>query len=125
MKPYKVGGTLTDNVIEYGLGGFNLESWSKYVKESANIINVKSDKKDRGLHPTQKPVNLMKALIELTTLEGQTVLDPFCGSGTTLAAANELNRKFIGIEKDKSYYDIACQRLVFNKIKAKGDRQDA
>ena len=53
----------------------------------------------------------MKALIELTTQENQIVLDPFSGSGTTLVAANELNRHYLGFEIDKDYYNTSLNRL--------------
>lgn len=111
MKPYKMGSTLADNVIENGVGAYNSELWKKYSFQTNNIIKIESDKKDHGLHPTQKPVKLMKALIELTTKENQIVLDPFCGSGSTLIAAKELNRNYIGIELDENYYNIAQNRL--------------
>ena len=62
-------------------------------------------------HPTQKPLELMKALIELTTQENQLVLDPFAGSGTTLVAAQELGRHYIGFEIDKDYYNNSLNRL--------------
>lgn len=110
VKPYKIGGTLADNVAEYGVGAFNDEAWAKYANVSSNIISVKTDRNDHGLHPTQKPVRLMEALIELTTQEGQIVLDPFCGSGSTLIAAKSLSRQFVGIERDKSYFEIAQKR---------------
>lgn len=105
MKPYPIGGTLTDNIINHELGAFN----EKAIKE--NIIKTKQEKTDTGLHPTQKAVKLMETLILLTTLENQCVLDPFCGSGTTLVAAKNLNREYIGIEINKDYYNIAKQRL--------------
>jgi len=69
-----------------------------------------------GLHPTQKPVNLMRCLIELTTVAGQRVLDPFAGSGSTLVAANELGRKFIGFERDPQYVATGEQRLVSDTL---------
>ena len=72
---------------------------------------MKSLKSDTGLHTTQKPLDLMKILIELTTVENQIVLDPFAGSGTTLLAAKQLDRQYIGFETNKEYYDIAKQRL--------------
>lgn len=62
-------------------------------------------------HPTVKPIKLMSYLITLGTREGQTVLDPFCGSGTTLIAAEQLNRKWIGIELNEEYIKIANSRL--------------
>ena len=53
----------------------------------------------------------MQALIELTTTPGQIVLDPFCGSGSTLVAAKQLDREYIGMDSNEEYVDIANQRL--------------
>lgn len=61
-------------------------------------------------HPTQKPFKLMRWCIELAD-NPQTILDPFMGSGTTLRAAKDLNRKCIGIELEKKYCDVAIERL--------------
>lgn len=63
------------------------------------------------IHPTQKPVELMSQLIVASTKEGDTVLDPFMGSGTTAIAAIREKRNFIGFELDKEYYDKACKRI--------------
>lgn len=71
------------------------------------------NQKDNSFHPTQKPVALLEYLIKTYTNEGETVLDNTMGSGTTCLAAKELNRKFIGIEKEAKYYEIACQRCGF------------
>ena len=65
----------------------------------------------RGLHPTQKPVALMEYLIKTYTNEGETVLDFTAGSFTTGVACVNLNRKFIGIELDKDYFDIGVNRI--------------
>lgn len=62
----------------------------------------------KAAHPTQKPVELMR---ELLSVGGESVLDPFMGSGTTGVAAMQLGRKFIGIELDPKYFDIACKRI--------------
>ena len=64
-------------------------------------------------HPTQKPLELMKYLIKTYSNENDMVLDNTMGSGTTCLAAKELNRKFIGIEKEANYYEIACRRCGF------------
>lgn len=69
--------------------------------------------KEKVNHPTQKPIKLIKHLIELVTDKGDVVLDPFVGSGTTLLASQELSRKSIGIEIDKDYYEIAMSRLSY------------
>jgi adenine-specific DNA-methyltransferase len=63
------------------------------------------------LHPTQKPLQILKPLIDSFTPPGGTVLDPFCGSGSTLAAARDLGRRFIGIELDPAHHQTARQRL--------------
>ena len=64
-----------------------------------------------GLHPTQKPVELMEYLIKTYTTEGEIVLDNCMGSGTTGIACKNLNRNFIGIEKDDKYFEIAEKRI--------------
>lgn len=111
QKPYKLGATLADNVINHEVGAFNDVLWNKYTINSQNIIKTKKEKSDHKLHPTQKPLLLMNALIELTTLPGQVVLDPFMGSGSTCLAAKSLNRQYIGFELDKNYFDIAQNRI--------------
>lgn len=111
MKPYTIGGTLADNVRDHEIGAFNNEAWKKYSADSSNVIKVNSQKTDHGLHPAQKPLALLRALIELVSVEGQVILDPFCGSGSTLVAAKQLGRKFIGIESDEKFVDVAKKRL--------------
>ena len=74
-----------------------------------NILQIKNI---RGkTHPTEKPVELMKILIENSSQEGELVLDPFLGVGATAMACKELNRDYIGIELDEKYYNIACKRV--------------
>jgi site-specific DNA-methyltransferase (adenine-specific) len=63
------------------------------------------------LHPTQKPVQALMPLIEAFCKPGDIVLDPFCGSGSTLLAARNLGRAFVGIELDGGHYLTACSRL--------------
>ena len=64
------------------------------------------------LHPTQKPVELLEYLVKTYSNEGETVLDNCMGSGSTGVACMNTNRKFIGIELDKGYFDIAERRIV-------------
>jgi site-specific DNA-methyltransferase (adenine-specific) len=75
---------------------------------------VQNFKSERGNHPTQKPVALMEYLIKTYTNEGEKVLDFCMGSGTTGVAAKNLNRKFIGIELDEEYFEIAKSRIKLN-----------
>ena len=77
---------------------------SQTVHKFDNIIGNKQ-------HPTEKPVDLMKLYVENSSQVGDTVLDPFMGSGSTGVACKELNRNFIGIELDKQYFDIATKRI--------------
>jgi site-specific DNA-methyltransferase (adenine-specific) len=63
------------------------------------------------LHPTQKPVSALKPLIKAFCSPDGLVLDPFCGSRSTLVAAKELGRRFIGIEIDDAYFRVAVSRL--------------
>jgi site-specific DNA-methyltransferase (adenine-specific)/modification methylase len=65
---------------------------------------------ERNGHPTQKPLSLMKWCIEQADNPG-TILDPFMGSGTTGVAAIQMGRKFIGIEREPKYFEIACKRI--------------
>jgi site-specific DNA-methyltransferase (adenine-specific) len=115
-KPYKIGGTIADNVLQYGLGAFNENIFRKYGQEPDNILRIQSQQSNTGLHPTQKPLKLMELLIELTTIENQLVIDPFCGSGTTLIAALRLNRQYMGFEKEEEYYNRAQNRLDEEEI---------
>ena len=89
-------------------------SHKKYYKQNIkdfpiSIIEFKSS--GNKIHPTQKPVALLEYLIKTYTLEGETVLDFTMGSGSTGVACANLNRKFIGIEKDEKYFEIAKQRI--------------
>ena len=82
----------------------------KSVKKITREYNGLIGKEETRKHPTQKPVNLIRMLIEQYCPEG-IVLDPFMGSGTTGVAAKKLGRRFIGIEIDKGYFNIAQRRI--------------
>lgn len=66
------------------------------------------------IHPTQKPVNVLKKLIEIFTDPGETVIDPCCGSGSTLRAASELGRNAFGFEIDRNFYREAKEKMLCN-----------
>jgi len=93
-------GKIADKQPEYEIRDY------KYPK---NILNF--DKPKDRLHPTQKPVALLEYLIKTYTLEGETVLDNCMGSGSTGVACKNLNRNFIGIEKEEKYFEIAKARI--------------
>jgi len=76
-----------------------------------NVLNIDTLSKNKRIHPTQKPVLLMEYLICTYTNDNETVLDFTMGSGSTGVAAKNLNRKFIGIEQDEKYFEIAQQRI--------------
>ena len=82
---------------------------------TSDILSVPNNKtKDmngKNLHDTEKPIELMKILIDNSSQIGDTVLDPFMGIGATGIASKQLNRKFIGIELDENYYNIAVKRI--------------
>ena len=120
QKPYILGGTITDNILEYGVGAWNEKALKKDTLFEdntglSNILRVEYNKNDTGLHETQKPLKLIEILIELVTLEGQVILDPFVGSGTVCVAAKKLNRQYLGIEINPEYVRITNERL--DKIK--------
>jgi DNA modification methylase len=75
----------------------------------------------RNTHPTVKPIELMRWLVRLAVPEGGVVLDPFCGSGTTGAAAVLEGRRFVGIERESQYVDVACARLTHWAHQATGE----
>jgi DNA modification methylase len=70
-----------------------------------------TESSEKNGHPCPKPIRFMQRLLERTSFRGQTILDPFMGSGTTGVAAVKLGRKFIGIEIEPKYFDIACRRI--------------
>ena len=73
---------------------------------------TKPSEKKCGKHPTQKPMEILEKIILSSTDEGDLILDPFNGSGTTGIVANKLNRKYIGIDLEKKYLDITIKRLI-------------
>jgi site-specific DNA-methyltransferase (adenine-specific) len=113
---YKTGGKVTGlNNMQSGEYKSELLH-GKDKKNPSNIIDIKSVH-TKFEHPTQKPVELMEYLIKTYTNENETVLDFTMGSGSTGVAANNLNRKFIGIEQDENYFKIAQYRLKENGYK--------
>jgi len=84
-----------------------------YIIRPKTYLNFKVPPRAKGtLHPTQKPVALLEYLIKTYTLEGETVVDNCMGSGSTGVACINTNRKFIGIEKDQKYFEVAQKRIA-------------
>mgnify|MGYP001112045355 FL=1 len=117
QKPYKTGGTIASNVLENEVGAWNELALQKYniqIGDNAafsNMLKVQVTSADHGKHIAQKPLQLMELLISLVTIEGQVVLDPFMGSGTTCLAAQKLKRHYIGIDIDPQSVQVANERL--------------
>ena len=109
-KPRKSQNKSTQSVYGKSANVFNGEVLDK--KYPLNLITFsKSDMTKNKLHPTQKPVELMEYLIKTYTNESETVLDFTMGSGSTGVACKNLNRNFIGIELDETYFNIAKDRI--------------
>lgn len=80
--------------------------WNGGGHHAVWIHNIES-----GMHPTQKPIGLVSRWVEQFTDLNETIFDPFMGSGTTGVAAVQMGRKFIGIEREPKYFEIACRRI--------------
>ena len=91
-------------------------AWTNYVKGVRRFRHLwngmmKASEKGESYHPTQKPVALQAWVLGLRWTPHGTILDPFMGSGTTGVACMNLGRKFIGIEIEEKYFNIACERI--------------
>lgn len=110
-RQYKMGG-FTTGLKHMASGEYKSELLhGKDKKNPSNILDFKSQHINI-LHPTQKPTELMEYLIKTYTNECETVLDFTMGSGSTGVACVNTNRKFIGIEKDEKYFEIAKNRIM-------------
>lgn len=112
-KPIKkgknAGAEIYGGVSGLGRADYNDKVYTHKYPET--IIEYSSRAEKRGLHPTQKPVALLEYLIKTYTNEEMTILDNCMGSGSTGVAAVNTNRRFIGIEKDDNYFEIAQKRI--------------
>ena len=124
VKPYPIGTTIADNVLSHGVGAFNEKAFVAYERTSDNVLRSGFSQGEGGRHVAQKPVKLLRALIELTTREGQIVLDPFCGSGSTLVAAKVAGRHYLGFDVDADFVKVAKERLATNLFEALSERAE-
>ena len=85
-------------------------AWCSGWREASRVFDM-SPNGLKKQHPTQKPLKLMKWCIQKLPKDAVSILDPFMGSGTTGVACAKLGRKFIGIELEPKYFDIACERI--------------
>ena len=97
------------------------ESTERYPR---SIQIFSTDTQNSSLHPTQKPVMLLEYLIKTYTNERDTILDNCMGSGSTGVAARNLNRRFVGIELEKKYFDIARKRINGEKVFKKNEEPE-
>jgi len=109
FKPYKI--TLADNSLEHELGAYNYDRLTQLSGNADNIFKCDYRTGERGFHDAQKPVDLLKMLIEMVTREGHVVVDPFGGSGSTAVAAKECNRHYVSIDISPEYTQITKDRL--------------
>jgi site-specific DNA-methyltransferase (adenine-specific)/modification methylase len=86
-------------------------AWTSFDQNARQLsVSIGETNPERIGHPTQKPLRLMKWCLTFVG-DAQTILDPFMGSGTTGVAAVQMGRKFIGIEREEKYFQIACKRI--------------
>lgn len=115
-KGNKIMGQYYMSQFEYIL--FFRKGYGKKINNcgTADILSVPNkktkDENGKNIHDTEKPVELMKILIENSTKKGDIVLDPFVGVGATALACIESERNYIGIELDENYYNIANERVI-------------
>ena len=107
LKPYGKTKKRGNNGTNFGKSG--TENYQEFTNYPRSIIRIANDSKP--VHPTQKPVALMEYLIRTYTNEGETVMDNCMGSGTTGVACVNTGRKFIGMEQDAKYFEIAQKRI--------------
>lgn len=96
---------------EYGNPIFSNEKMGVPLSDVWEIPFLNPKAKERVGYPTQKPITLMERILEISTDKGDTVLDPFCGSGTTLVAASLMGRRYIGIDINEDAINLTKQRL--------------
>lgn len=115
--PQKTSGherkTATKKMIESECYGkeISVQEYDSTERYPRSVLKFSSDKQKSNLHPTQKPIALLEYFLKTYSNEGDTVLDFCMGSGSTGVACKRQNRKFIGIEKNKQYFDIARERI--------------
>ena len=114
MKPHG-SKSYIDNVLNFEALPDNIKMTYPFIQVPKPAKKEKMLGTDKTIHPTIKPVKLMSYIITLFTREGDWVMDPFLGSGTSGIASKLLNRNFIGVEREKEYFDICEERLSVSR----------
>ena len=102
-------GNRSHHTFNYDL--INSRDASAQISSVWRIPSVPRREKRHGYHPTQKPLRLLRRALLASTKEGNLVFDPFCGSGTSGVASKELDRFFVGVEKEGEYAELAGRRI--------------
>ena len=113
-KPLSIGYTRTCACQGNHLNCMSAKEWSKCQLGVWQFSYEKRDVRDKGVHPATFPISLAKRVIQLFTHEGELVLDPFVGSGTTLIAAQDSNRNAISFDLQECYVRLCKERLAAN-----------
>lgn len=111
-----IGHTKTCECKPNHLNCMTPKEWVKSQLGVWRFSYEKRDIRDKNLHPATFPISLAKKVISLFTHEGELVLDPFVGSGTTLVAAQDLNRNAVGFDLQEKYIDLCAKRLKNNSL---------
>jgi site-specific DNA-methyltransferase (adenine-specific) len=114
MKPHGQNSYI-DNVLNFEALPDNIKMTYPFLQVPKPAKKEKNMGVDKNNHPTTKPVKLMSYIITLFTREGDWVLDPFLGSGTTGVASKLINRNFVGIEREQEYMDIVKERCEVDR----------
>lgn len=114
MKPHG-SKSYIDNVLNFEALPDNIKMTYPFIQVPKPAKKEKMLGTDKTIHPTIKPIKLMSYIITLFTREGDWVIDPFLGSGTTGLASKLINRNFIGVEREKEYFDICEERLSVSR----------
>jgi len=110
FKPYRV--TIADNVLDHGVGAFNLDAFEHHTGASENVVEANFEPGEGGLVEAQKPVRLMRVLMDLCTLPNSLIVDPFAGSGTTAVAAKAAGRRCLAVERNPELCELIARRLA-------------
>jgi DNA modification methylase len=114
LKPIEINFNKTCDCSTNKLNCLTAKEWIKDQLGVWQFIYEKRDIRDKTIHPATFPISLSKKVIELFTHKGELVVDPFVGSGTTLVAAQDINRNAIGFDLQEKYIELCSQRLNQN-----------